>query len=541
MAIEMRYRSGRYLVEGPRGRGGARPAPLRLAPASPVPQMDWEDAVRRITRIRVAQTALLATVAALTVAGPVGVASLHWSHALPVIATVGAALGVALSSWTVLDRSMRRLVAALAQSARVLAGLAATDPLTELPNHRAFHERLQREAADAAASSKPLSLVLLDLDRFKQINDTLGHPVGDEVAREAARRLRACAREGEMVARLGGDEFAWIVPGDGMDAWQAAERARVAIGSGRVGGTGLRITVSAGVCELAQAASTVELVRLADGALYWAKAHGRDRCVRYSPDVVEELSADDRAVRLEHQQAMNAVLALARAVDAKDPYTMEHSERVADMAVRLALELDWSPERTRLLREAAVLHDVGKIGVPDAVLSTPAPLSEEELAMVREHPVRGAEIVAEALTREQVAWVRGHHERFDGGGYPDGLAGSAVPDGAAILALADAWDAMTSDRPYRAGLGAGRALEICREESGAQFAPEVVAALLALWESGGVPATGARPEQPLGATRMQYRGVAASAVSLRRERPSMPGTGLVYRGRTVPEDPPAPR
>ena len=539
MAIEMRYRSDRYVVEGPRGRAGARPAPLRLLPASPIPQMDWEDAVRRIGRIRAAQTALLAFVGALTMAGPVGVASLHWSYALSVVATVSAGLGLALSSWTILDRSMRRLVAALAQSARVLAGLAATDPLTELPNHRAFHERLQLEAAVATRTGRPLSLVLLDLDDFKQINDTHGHPVGDEVVREAARRLSACARDGEMVARLGGDEFAWILPGDGMDAWRAAERARVAVESGQVG-PGLRITVSAGVCELAQAGSTVQLVRFADGALYWAKAHGRDRCVRYSPDVVEELSAGDRAVRLEHQQAMNAILALARAVDAKDPYTMEHSERVADMAVRLALELGWSAERTRLLREAAVLHDVGKIGVPDAVLAKPAPLTDEEFALVREHPVRGAEIVAEALTDEQAGWVRGHHERFDGAGYPDRLAGGSVPDGAAILALADAWDAMTSDRPYRSGLAPARALEICRHESGAQFAPEVVAALLAMWEAGAVPSASAEPQQPLGSPRMQYRGVAASSVSLRRERQSVPGAGLVYRGRTVPEDPPAP-
>lgn len=141
------------------------------------------------------------------------------------------------------------------------------------------------------------------------------------------------------------------------------------------------------------------------------------------------------------------------------------------MAVRLALELDWGTGRTRLLREAAVLHDVGKIAVPDAVLTKPGPLTEDEFALVREHPVRGAEIVAEALSPEQVAWARGHHERHDGGGYPDGLTGGSVPDGAAILALADAWDAMTSNRPYRPSLTPARALEICRRESGAQFAP----------------------------------------------------------------------
>jgi hypothetical protein len=335
-----------------------------------------------------------------------------------------------------------------------------------------------------------------------------------------------------MVARLGGDEFAWLLPGDAMGAWQAAERARIAIASADMD-AGIAVSVSVGICELGQAGSPVELLRLADGALYWAKAHGRDRCVRYSPEVVEELSADERAVRLEHQQAMNAILALARAVDAKDPYTMRHSERVADMAVRLALELDWGTGRTRLLREAAVLHDVGKIAVPDAVLTKPGPLTEDEFALVREHPVRGAEIVAEALGPEQVAWVRGHHERHDGGGYPDGLMGGSVPDGAAILALADAWDAMTSNRPYRPSLTPARALEICRGESGAQFAPDVVTALLRLWECGGIPAGEDEPEQSLGSARMQYRGVAAPSVARRRDRAAISGSGLVYRGQTV--------
>ena len=532
MPIEMRYRTGRYVLDTPR-------SPLRFVPPQPVPQIDWEEAGRQIRRLRRGQIALLLVVGVVTVAAPAVVGSLHGSHALAVVGAASALVACALAAWMVLDRSMRRVIEALGQSARVLAGLAATDPLTELPNHRAFQERLHEETALASRDGRPLSLILVDLDHFKRINDTHGHPAGDRVVREVARRLSSCSRAGEMVARIGGEEFAWLLPGgDAMDAWQAAERARAAVEATPVLGYG-HLTISAGVCELSQAGSPMELLRLADGALYWAKAHGRNRSIRYSPDVVEELSADERAARLEHQQAMNAILALARAVDAKDPYTMQHSERVADMAVRLGLELGWAPDRLRLLREAAVLHDVGKIAVPDAVLTKPSRLTEEEFALVREHSARGADIVAEALTPEQVSWVRGHHERFDGHGYPDGLAGVGIPDGARLIALADAWDAMTSDRPYRPGIPRPRALEICREESRAQLAPEAVEALLRLWESGGMPDAVAEDEGIAAPAQMKYRGVSAEPIARRRDRPPVSGTGLVYRGLPIDDEPEA--
>ena len=225
----MRYRTDRYVIDGPRGRDGDQPAPLRLVPASPIPQIDWQDAVRRIARIRRGQMGLMAVVALLTVAGPVAVASLHWSHALSVVAVVSALVAVALVAWAVLDRSLRGVVGGLGQSARVLAGLAATDPLTELPNHRAFQERLQEEAAAALRAGRPLALVLIDLDHFKRINDTHGHPAGDQVVREVARRLSGCSRAGGdgRADRRRGVRLARAR--GAMDAWEAAERARLAV------------------------------------------------------------------------------------------------------------------------------------------------------------------------------------------------------------------------------------------------------------------------------------------------------------------------
>ena len=538
MPLELRYRDGLYAVDTTRGREGARAAPLRPVdgPTSAALLADWREAGRRIARVRRLQGALLGGLGVAGIGGSAAILQTGAGGEGAVVVLLSVLLGAAVGVWASLGRALSRAIGALELSAGLLADLAATDPLTELPNHRSFHERLLQEVALADRSGRPLSLVLLDLDHFKRINDSHGHPAGDAVVTEVARRLAACARRGEVVARVGGEEFAWLLPGaDAMDAWQAAERARVEVSATPLLSYG-SLTISAGVCELSQAGGASELHRLADGALYWAKAHGRDRCIRYSPDVVEELSAGERAARLEHQQALNAVHALARAVDAKDPYTQRHSERVADIAVRLALELGWPAERLRELREAAVLHDVGKIAVPDAILTKPGALTPEEFALVREHPVRGAEIVAEALTAEQASWVRGHHERFDGGGYPDGAAGDAIPDGARVMALADAWDAMTSDRPYRAGLAPRRALDICRAESGAQFAPEVVEALQALWEQSAIPhALPGSDVDPDAGQELQYRGAGAVPVARRERRPAA-GPGLVYRGLRVPDE-----
>jgi diguanylate cyclase (GGDEF)-like protein/putative nucleotidyltransferase with HDIG domain len=370
---------------------------------------------------------------------------------------------------------------------------AASDPLTGLANHRAFHERLRDEVERARRHRRPLALALIDLDHFKDVNDRHGHQVGDEVLRETAARLLRRSRPEDMVARIGGEEFAWLLPeSDSLDAWKAAERAREAV-AGEPFGDGIDCTVSIGIAELSQATDAGDLVRLADGALYWAKGNGRNVSFCYSPEVVEVLSAEERAQSLERAQALNAIRALARAVDARDPSTRRHSERVADLAMRIAAEMGWTAERQALLREAGLVHDVGKIGVSDAILFKASRLTDAEIAHIQEHSTLGAQIVADVLTPEQVGWVRSLHERADGRGYPEGIRGDRIPDGARILSVADAWDAMTSARPYTAPLSAEKAAEECRREAGRQFDAEVVEALgrvraAGRLEDGGPPA-----------------------------------------------------
>jgi diguanylate cyclase (GGDEF)-like protein/putative nucleotidyltransferase with HDIG domain len=318
---------------------------------------------------------------------------------------------------------------------------------------------------------------MIDLDQFKLINDSYGHQTGDDALVEVARRLRETTRTGELVARIGGDEFAVILTEtDAAGAYALSERVRNAIRT-RPFGDSKRITISSGICDLAQAGDADQLVRLADGALYWAKANGRDRGYVYSAEVVQELSAEERAERLARSQALAGVRALARAVDARDHNTQEHSERVADLAARLADACGWSQERVARLREAALVHDVGKIGVADQILLKPGRLTPHEYEQIKVHANLGAQIAREVLDQEQTAWIRHHHERPDGGGYPDGLPADLIPEGAALLALADAWDAMTTSRAYSPAKAIDQAHSECRALAGRQFSHDAVSAL----------------------------------------------------------------
>lgn len=369
-----------------------------------------------------------------------------------------------------------------------LAWRAATDSLTGLVNRGVFEERLTEEVARSRRHGRDLSLAVLDLDMFKAVNDLHGHVVGDAVLREAALRLASRVREGDVLARIGGEEFAWLMPEtDGMEAWQATERARAAMSEMPFPEVG-RVTVSGGVCDLERAEGPDGLYRQADAALYWAKRNGRDVVFLYTPEAMQALGEEERATELRRNQAFQSIRVLARAVDAKDVSTRRHSERVAGLAEALAQTLGWGADQIALLREAALVHDVGKIAVSDTILFKPERLTETEMAKVSLHSVLGAEMLSDVLTPEQTSWVRAHHERWDGLGYPDGLAGEAVPEGARILHLADAWDVMTSSRPYVPSMTPEFALSECRRLAGAQFWEAAVVALELLGSTGALSA-----------------------------------------------------
>ncbi|MGZ4292301.1 MAG: HD domain-containing phosphohydrolase, partial [Gaiellaceae bacterium] len=374
-----------------------------------------------------------------------------------------AALVGPLAAISLYQRSVHRALKAMR--------LALTDPLTGLGNHRNFHERLQRELTRAEETGGLVSLCLLDIDDFKRINDQHGHPAGDRVLSQVSARLR----QGGEAFRLGGDEFALLLPGvDDTTALTIAQAIVNRIGEWGVGQFGA-ITVSAGVATYPQHGRERDaLIRLADGALYWAKEHGKNQVrLAGSVDLAEFEAVTGGADRLAR---FRAAAALARAVDSRDAFTGSHSERVAAVAGAIAEQLGLSPAQVELTRLAGSLHDLGKLAIPEEILQKPAELTSAERLVIQRHPQIGHRML-ESLGVEPVAdWVLHHHERWDGAGYPDGLAGEEIPLGARIIYVAEVFDAMMFGRLYRTPLAREDAIAEVGRCAGAQFDPRVVRA-----------------------------------------------------------------
>jgi diguanylate cyclase (GGDEF)-like protein/putative nucleotidyltransferase with HDIG domain len=362
----------------------------------------------------------------------------------------------------------------LARSMRVLA---STDKLTGVPNRRLFDERLDAAVAAAPAGGGPLGLLLLDVDRFKRLNDSYGHPVGDEVLRQVAARLAGAVRGDDLVARIGGEEFAVVAPGTTPEALAAlAERCRQAVGGEPFAVATVRIpmTISAGgACLPVHARTRDELMRVADRALYRARETGRDR-VHVGPG-----SALLESLPMMQSSVVDHLERLADQLDGEQA-AQAHSAAMLQLAARLCERLGLTVAERRRCLAAARLHDVGKVGTPLSILRKPAALTPEELAIMRDHVRVGVELLASSPeTRELAPIVAEHHEPFDGSGYPAGKRGLVITIEARIIAVADAFTAMLADRPYRAARTLDEARRELRRCSGAQFDPRVVTALLA--------------------------------------------------------------
>ena len=359
----------------------------------------------------------------------------------------------------------------------MLAGLADAahrDSLTELLNRRGFEEVFDMELERARRAETPLSLIVGDLDRFKRVNDEQGHTGGDAALKRVADAIRASKRGFDTAARIGGEEFAVLAAGsDEHGAYMLAERIRAEI---EQGGEGL--TVSFGIATFPRHGGSSEALLLAaDQALYAAKHMGRNRTVISSAEVAGILARPPRG-REEAHVDLAALLGLAEALDVRDSGSVSHCHRVGRLAELTARELGLPPETVERVRLAGILHDIGRVGLPDSLVRRAGPLSEEEYSLVRGHPEIGARLVETTDFDDIRSWILLHHTRPDGSGYPAGQAWERVPLEARILAVADAYEAMTSDRPYRDALALDDAAALLREAAGRQFDARVVEALL---------------------------------------------------------------
>jgi diguanylate cyclase (GGDEF)-like protein len=395
---------------------------------------------------------------------------------------------------TVIVRFRRRLDAARLAEVKRLAEIAITDALTGLRNHRAFHEDLARSVHRVGRTGIPISLVLLDLDGLKQINDTLGHQIGDERIRALADAIRASGRGADSAYRIGGDEFAIIL--DDVRAWTALEYAQRLRAALEAQTAPTIVTASAGIHEATTFVSKDELFRKAELALL-ASQRSLQHVSLYTPEMDPETSSYDAD---EDQHNRTLASALARAVDAKDSYTRSHCQTVSQLCALIAAELGFDDTRLARVRLAGLLHDVGKIGIPDAILNKPAKLTDAEYEQMQTHSLLGHDIVAAADLPTEAIWVRHHHERYDGRGYPDRLAATDIPLESRIILVADAFEAMTSDRPYRKAPGRDFAIAELRRHARTQFDPEIVDALCRALDQrasvSGAPTVEAAAETP---------------------------------------------
>jgi diguanylate cyclase (GGDEF)-like protein/putative nucleotidyltransferase with HDIG domain len=355
-----------------------------------------------------------------------------------------------------------------------LADAARRDALTGLLNRRGFEEAFELELERARRGGRKLSIVIGDLDHFKHVNDRFGHHEGDRALERASEILTTEKRRIDTVARLGGEEFALIVPDTvGRRSFMLAERLRQALRD-EFADDPVKLTVSFGVASFPQHGSNrQELLGAADDALYAAKELGRDRTVIYSKEVVGVLTPVNGRNGARNEQ-LATVLALADAIDMRDARTARHSQTVARLAEMTAREFGLPEPTVEQVRLAGLLHDVGNIAVSNLVLNKPGPLSDEEWHEIRRHAEIGARILANARLGEIGQWVLAHHERVDGSGFPAGLTDTAIPLEARILAVADAFEAMLSERAHRPAKTWEEALAELRRNAGTQFDPGVV-------------------------------------------------------------------
>ena len=362
----------------------------------------------------------------------------------------------------------------LERTKALLAYQADHDGLTGLFNHRSIHSAV--DDLIQSSSTEPVSVIMLDMDGFKLINDTYGHPAGDAVLRHIAGALQRSCGEGALIGRCGGDEFMVILPGLlGEDAFDTVERIKGYISENPFvtsDGSRIPLPLCFGIADTVSAGRThAGLVAAADAALYDGKRSGGDRTTLHMTAPAADTMRRAVDARIGKFDVLDSLVA---AIDSKDQYTRRHSEDVTEYATELVAALGLSSETQNAVRVAGLLHDVGKIGIPASILRKPGKLTDEEYEVMKGHATLST-LIINGLPRlsDILDAVAHHHERWDGAGYPNGVKGEDIPLLGRVMAIADAYSAMTTDRPYRARMPEEEALREIESHAGTQFDPDL--------------------------------------------------------------------